>query len=92
MSTTKIWYGKHFANNGTVYKRFATVSQKNAHTLLKTIRERLGYESVLCDSMSETYLKKAIRREGNYLLLNSTQSNYIGVGRVGYNTALFIKD
>jgi len=87
----KIWYGKAIDNNGYVYKRFVSVSHKEALILLRTIRERKGGYKVTDTTTQETFLRASIERIGDYLFLNNTQAEYIGVARNGYNTAIHIK-
>jgi len=88
---SKIWYGKTVDSDGCVYKRFVSVTHKQALTLLRTIRERTGGYSVTDTTTQEMFLRAPINRIGDYLFLNYTQAEYIGVAKKGYNTAIHIK-
>ena len=85
---TKIWYGNQTDNNGYVYKRFVSMTEKQALQSLKIIRENTGYS---IPKENEMYRKQSISRIGNYLFLNNTQAMVLGVHRNGYNTAIYIK-
>ena len=86
---SKIWYGNVQNNEGYVYKRFVSMTLSQATQALKIIRENKGYS---IDENNEIYRNAPIKREGNYLFLNSTQATILGVERYGYNTAIHIKE
>jgi hypothetical protein len=89
---TKIWYGSRTDSNGYVYKRFVSMTTKDAIRSLKIIRENTGYFKTKENTTDEMYRNQAIKREGNYLFLNHTQSKILGVDKEGYNTAIYIKE
>ena len=86
---SKIWYGKIWSNEGTTYKRFVSMTQKETNTAIKTLKETVWKDST--DLMSNVYCHKTVKQEGNYMFLNSTQARVLGVDKVGYNVAIHIK-
>lgn len=89
----KIWYGKKFDKEGTVYKRFITMTLAESIEALKSIRatnERDMSRANGKEVSKQRWLNKAIKREGNYMFLNLTQAEHL-LGNSNHNTAIFIK-
>jgi len=88
MSKQKVWFGKRFSSEGTVYTRFVSMTQAEAIDAVKKVR---GSNLSSMNENDQIHAKRDIKVEGKYIYLNLTQALYM-CNSNGYNTAIYLTD
>ena len=89
MSKQKVWFGKRFSSEGTVYTRFVSMTQEEAIEAVKKVR---GSNLSAINENDQIHAKRDIKVEGKYIFINLTQTSYMCGLATTHNTAIYLTD